>query len=328
VFPHYHEGHVDGWDPWDPFEGDDPGRDADWAELGTNPMVGTFFTDLPAGTMHMSERHENVGFGGVLEDVVNFFVDDFLVAYLTQNPQLGVLGAVVALGGELLDAVGVDSTGPGGMAGVILAGGMLFVQAPGLLLPVAVAGVVGAATLLEHRAMREEEEIFADAVFAGTLPPRERIRITNLSGLGGKPFVTKVPDGSYLVNLASDDAFEDPIGWVDPDDPNDRPGRLFIHELTHVWDVRRASSSFRWIAEAGPDALFGSHDVPGPDEEFERLSPEGKAAVVAEAWYVSNIVVGPDGRPDADSLLLPAAVNDRYFHYVSDHIRVPQDEES
>ena len=79
---------------------------------------------------------------------------------------------------------------------------------------------------------------------------------TNLSGLGGKPFVTKVPDGSYLVDLGNDDAFEDPIGWVDPDDSNDRPGRLFIHELTHVWDVRRASSPFRWIAEAGSDAML------------------------------------------------------------------------
>ena len=62
-----------------------------------------------------------------------------------------------------------------------------------------------AANLVKHGVSFDE----ASTVFGDTLPPRERIFVTNLSHGGGHKYTWPNLDGSILLNL--DDAFNDPM---------------------------------------------------------------------------------------------------------------------
>lgn len=92
------------------------------------------------------------------------------------------------------------------------------------------AFVVGDLTgKVQHRTMRADELRVARYVFRGTLGPTERIRLTNLAGLGGAPFVVPALDGGAHVNLGD--------AYVHSNRITDIP--LLMHELAHVWQIQR-----------------------------------------------------------------------------------------
>lgn len=74
-------------------------------------------------------------------------------------------------------------------------------------------------------------------VFGPTLPPRTRLRLTPALGPGGRAFTLPWPGRRVLVGLGPD-RYADPVG-VDPG--------LFVHELTHAWQVAHARSRLGWL---------------------------------------------------------------------------------
>jgi hypothetical protein len=71
-------------------------------------------------------------------------------------------------------------------------------------------------------------------IFMGTLPPIDHIIVTNLMSIDKRPFTVPVENGNnvyVLMNLGN--AFDDPLNYS----WNGFHGDVFIHELTHAWQI-------------------------------------------------------------------------------------------
>jgi hypothetical protein len=200
----------------------------------------------------------------------------------------GALAVAGAVGGFVL-------LGPGGVtAGALLGGGV---------------GSVADLFVKMRRPIQAEWDI-AERVFRGTLGSREDVLITNISGASGREFV--IPGsalatlgsllnpalftwliknqglfaGKVLVNLGS--GFDDPIAFISARYP--RPGQIWIHELTHVWQIRHRTFSIGWVCDGAVTQLGNSlggdaYGVPrSPDKPWSRYGIEQQAAIV-DLWY-------------------------------------------
>lgn len=146
-----------------------------------------------------------------------------------------------------------------------------------------------------------EADFAADEVF-GVALPWERIDIANLHTFGGKPFVFPHGD-TILVNMG--DFWEENFNET---------GQLFIHELTHAWQVEHASSSFGgWVTCGVLNQVFGSKTEPSSTDDWNTLKA-GQQAVVVDHWYA---------RHKGHGLAHPDALADPFFPFIRDHIRNP-----
>jgi hypothetical protein len=77
------------------------------------------------------------------------------------------------------------------------------------------------------RTISTKEYQFALTIFEREFPPRDQITITNITGLGGRPYVRPTVDGNIRINIG--DMFDNPMA----------PGNIntFVHELTHAWQI-------------------------------------------------------------------------------------------
>ena len=110
------------------------------------------------------------------------------------------------LGIHAADAIGLDEmAGTAGLVGVLVASGVLMVFGPSAIVAAIVAGAAAGVAIelaLKHRKLtdRPEEVEFANRVFQGTLPV-DRIVLTNMLGIGGRPFTIPSVGDTILVNL-------------------------------------------------------------------------------------------------------------------------------
>jgi hypothetical protein len=138
-----------------------------------------------------------------------------------------VVDAAGSVVGDLVDAGSDLFEGPGGLVGIAVAGGSLFVMGPGAVIPAFVAGSVAGNLLIKHRPISSQELAFAGGVFGNTLPPRDRIILTNLERPDGRKFTCPNAAGQILVNLG--EHFNDPVRRMSARYP--APGKLFITSL-------------------------------------------------------------------------------------------------
>jgi len=91
--------------------------------------------------------------------------------------------------------------------------------------------------MISHRQITSEEYRFAVAVFGNTLPPKDKLYLTNLSHGGGHAFTWPNLDHSVVLNL--DKAFENLMAITNGSYPT--CGQLFIHEMAHAWQIQTKS---------------------------------------------------------------------------------------
>ena len=215
----------------------EPGsRESSWDTSDRNELIALHWEAIKRA--HTETRFDRDGdFFGSFGDVAEF-VGSLAVGATFAGPA----GVCIVLGAHAADAAGLDEElAVGGLPGLFVTGGVLLVFGPSAIIPAIVAGVaVGAGfeLAIEHRRMTPDEHHFAARVFGNTLPV-DRIRLTNLLGIGLRPFTIPTVGDTILVNLG--EGFRDPIGYAglgDPDNPGRQtPGQLFIHELTHAWQI-------------------------------------------------------------------------------------------
>jgi hypothetical protein len=93
----------------------------------------------------------------------------------------------------------------------------------------------------QRRHLADPERQFADKVFQGKLD-YDRVLLTNLVGMGNRPFTTALPGNLILVNLGQ--GCDHPTTYTGnggADDGENAPGQLLIHELTHAWQICNSS---------------------------------------------------------------------------------------
>jgi hypothetical protein len=212
-------------------------RDHSWDEPGLDYprrlFVQTNWPFLADATLTVTAQASDEGIGGGVVSVLEGLAA-FVLAVIALGPAVGVTLLVGAIVGETLNAAG----GPGELVGLLVIGGGMFLMANGIFLPVLPLGLATWALtdeIVRHRTLTSAEEAFANQVFQGTLPSRDRLVLTNLAAVTGRAFTWPNVDGSILLNMVNNSAYDDPVHFKKS--PGDPEGRLFIHELTHAWQM-------------------------------------------------------------------------------------------
>jgi hypothetical protein len=100
-----------------------------------------------------------------------------------------------------------------------------------------------------------------------------------------------------------------------PEENFTEPGQLFIHELTHAWQIAHQSSSFGgWITYGALTQVFGTKNEPPHTDAWDSFNIE-QQAIIVDHWYTRHY---QHGLAHADALADP------YFRFIRDHIRNPQ----
>jgi hypothetical protein len=294
-----------------------PNRDFNHNENGFNAQIKAFWLDVRASSMSVSKSYQDSGVLSTLEDVAKDLLG-FLIADVTFGAGLAL---AVCVSADLANAFGASFVGPGGLVGVVTAGGVVWLFGPGAIIPAVIAGVAAGAitdALIKHRQLTDDEYNFAATVFGNTLPPRERIYVTNLSHDGGRKYTWPELDGSVIMNM--DVAFDDPVHATSTGYPTQ--GQVFIHEMTHAWQIQTKSFIPGVLCKA---AFETSSYVPGPPgQPWSDFGLEQQGAIV-DTWF-RNAAWGWTSHDDlVAKLASKSATTDPYFRYISENIRLGQD---
>jgi len=293
-------------------------RESSWDQSEESGGIAQYWASLKDATPDTEVNFES-DFFGTIGDVAAFvgtLAGGFFVA--------GSVGVCFVLGIHAADAVGLDEQlGTAGLAGVVVASGVLMVFGPSAIVAAIVAGAAAGVAVeltLKHRKLTErpEEVEFANRVFKGTLPV-DRIVLTNMLGIGGRPFTIPSVGDTILLNLG--EGFDDPIHYTGKGDPakprKQAPGQLFIHELVHAWQIDATfflpglmcGAILNQSTTLGGDMNVYRYGSPGRD--FGRFNLEQQASIVDD-WF------GNSGPQLGNG---PASEKSPYFRYVRDNIR-------
>ena len=310
------------------FGTDTPGdRQDNWDEVITDPqktrLIRALWPDISGGTMVVSRSSELSGVLGTATDIVTD-VAKFFVAAQTLGASLAIC---LVIGSELGDA-GVDVPGMGGVVGLGIVAGSLFIWGPLAIGPAIILGVAAGAVvdaMVKIRRLSPSEEDVARDVFGDSLD-FDRIRLTNLSGIDTRPFTIPTVDNTILINIGN--SFDSPATAVFLNKPVE--GQLLIHELTHAWQIQHASLETGyvpgWLCEGIREQVFigtvaYNYGPPGPPWSSFHL--EAQAHMVDE-WFAGTGAQAPpnplppgfQNRPD------PKMNPDSpYFGYIDNNIR-------
>lgn len=277
-----------------------------WTMIRLAPQVDTHLETNIAGTL------------GAVVDVAKTVVETFVALQLA-----GPVAAVLVLGSELGAATGQTFTNPDLLLGALVAGGTIVLLGPGVMIPAIAAGAGAVAIAdIRFRRMTEPEVALARRVF-GDKVPVDRIIVTDLFNPGDndvdREFVIPGLDGSILVNMGRNyDATLDPDAQqAKRKGAYPKPGQVFIHELTHAWQVQYASFMPGFVCRG----VFGDKEYNPVQEKIDAGAPwfptfgvEQQASII-DRWYGAYVGTGLES---------PPALQDPRFRYVSQNIRLGQ----
>jgi hypothetical protein len=180
---------------------------------------------------------------------------------------------------------------------------------PAIVLGAAVASIGD----VRHRKMHKTERDFARRVF-GEQIDYKRILITNMTHSGGQKFTMPYIGDIILVNLG-DEAFDDPVAHREAANSKyPEAGSLFIHELTHAWQISH-DSIVGLICGLSENYEYYQGDRL-TDSSWQSRSWEGfnneQQASIVDDWYGAHA-------PDLNSF---RALNDPAFRFIRDNIRL------
>src|ERR1044072_7109957 len=108
-----------------------------------------------------------------------------------------IVDGIVKIGEDIIEAGASLFEGRKFLTGIALVGSQLIIPIPGLqgkAIPVFIVGATAGKALIKQRHMTPQERAFAEKVFGNSLPPNDKIFLTNLTGIGGREFT--IPNGA------------------------------------------------------------------------------------------------------------------------------------
>jgi len=279
-----------------------PNRNFDWDEMTFNPSVAQHFEDLKRNIVLEVHQQTDGNITGKLEDIANFAIR-WIGGTLLINP---LTGLIIFAGVELYSLIDTGSLTGGAR---VLAGTLWLAGPFGTLYALAAEGI---AELGENeRQLTGAEYDFAQVVFAGTLPPVENLVLTDTIGGGHRAFTFPRFDGKVTLNMGQD-GFRDPLSYNL--DRGRLRGEVFIHELTHAWQIQHTHWSVGLLASALASKVCEVTGNPydygnDPAKPWADYNLEQQASIVGD-WFA--------GRKTAAML----DTNSPYFHYIAENIRL------
>ncbi len=287
-------------------------RNFDWNDQGKNDLISKEWADVKSGQLQVAKAYKGGLTGGmksILTDLLSFVVSD--IAF---GPQVAL---VMFLSNEATAVTGSSSIG-----GLVSAGGLAWMISPTYAVPIFIGGRVATDALIKHHKINAEEYAFAQIVFGNTLPTPDKITLTNIGGKDNRAFVFPMPNGAVQMNL-TDRIYSAPGGPTKATDPDyyPVPGELFIHELTHAWQLKnRQPTMHEWIFEGVQNVSYSPHAANRPwnSNDIE------KQATIVNQWFKRHAVDWKDQADLRNKLESAGAVRDEYFKFIKDNIRLGQ----
>ena len=286
-----------------------PRRDDDHDIEGSHPFIKQFWPDVKAGRLNVSKEYSPTGVIGVIQDIAS------VVLNIASHVAGAALGVVIGLGAEMGKVFG--NLGLGAGFG-LLAGVAVFASGGALVLALPVGVAVGAVTnaLIKQRQINAQEMALAARIFGGSLPPANKIWLTNLAGIGDRAFTMPgVGNGDIYLNLG--DAFNNPLGTARS---YPKQGQLLIHELTHAWQIQHNTFLPGLVCSSVVNQArneFGgsayAYGASGP--AWSNFNLEQQASIVDD-YYARNAQADTRGM-----ITFNDDPNDSYFRYIRDNIR-------
>lgn len=302
----------------------EPGdRQYNWDKSGTSPLLATEWHGVRQGRLNRQLEFDTDWFGPA-GDVVGFLAQ--VVAF---GATLGAAGVAIVVAGEAADLLNLEHLVLPGMVGVLMAGGAAFVFGPVAMFPAFVVGAATTAALVKQRHLLDHEKAFAERVFGRTLP-MDRILLTNLVGLGDRPFTAPGPGGAILVNLGK--GYDEPLSYTGKGGVQtgvNAPGQLLIHELVHAWQIGNESFTPEYYCRAVSTAVgtlggdMSAYRYGPPNGSWSSFGTEQQASIVDEWFAGSN---SPD-RSSKQRAYPPMFEDDQtpaqnpYYRFIRDNIR-------
>jgi hypothetical protein len=165
--------------------------------------------------------------------------------------------------------------------------GTIFYEVGGALLNFVVYG-----NTPRMRSLTQAEYDWANSmIFNGSLPPLNTIMVFNfMSPDSHRSYTFPSLDGSNeYLNIG--DAFDNPIGYSSPVYP--APGELFIHELTHVWQIGQLGAIgdvTTYFKDGGMGQSYNYQCTAGVNGNFD-LEQQGQITnyLYAKLYYPNNL---------------------------------------
>lgn len=253
-------------------------RDFDETQSDFNRILDERWEEFTNGRLDVHREYQN----NLVEWLESTILDKltFVIGAVT----LGAPATLVIWGaGVLGDLTGIRLPGELGLVGLIAAEGQFFLAGPAFFVPVFIGGVLVSAALFKRRRLHSEEKDELQKVFLDTLN-FDKIWVTNLEGLGRRPFTIFNLDGEIVVG-ASPSVFPDFDNLL----TNNKTRRIFVHELTHAWQYQhwRFLTRLCEIVETrGDEVLYGKDAVYQYTlgSEWDSYQMEQQANIVGD-WY-------------------------------------------
>ena len=289
-------------------------RSYSWDQSGSNPLLRSEWGGARRGQLHRQLTHDADWFGPA-GDVLSF-----LGQVVVFGATFGAAGVALVLAGEAADALDLEQLVLPGLVGVIAAAGAVFVLGPGAMLPAFVLGAAATAATIKQRHLEEQEKEYVDKVFRGTVP-YDRVILTNLLGVGNRPFTMPTPGGPILVNMG--DGYDDPTTYTGKGEGATGvqfPGQLLVHELTHAWQIQNESFAPEYLCRSYATAVGTVKAIGGdnsaykygpPGGDWSSFGPEQQASIVDD-WF---------GGWGTQVAFAPMDETSPYFRYIRDNIR-------
>jgi hypothetical protein len=302
----------------------EPGdRQHNWDDQGFAPLVKSQWHAVRSSTMNRKLEYDTDWFGPT-GDVVSFIAQVVAV-----GATAGSAGVAIVVAGKAAEMLDIEQLVLPGMVGIVVAGGAGFVFGPAAMFPAFVIGAAVTAATVKQKHLSDEEKQFADKVFQGKVP-YDRVLLTNLVGLGDRPFTAPGPGGVILVNMGK--GYDDPIRYTGKGGDQldvSAPGQLLIHELTHAWQIANESFTPEYYCRAvttaagttgGDMSAYGYGPAVG---DWGSFGTEQQGSIV-EDWFAGK--ANPDERspqrpfPEMHSDDKGEKQNP-YYRYIRDNIR-------
>jgi len=264
-----HSGHVGG----DLTSGEDH---EEWSE--TLYLPGSLSVGQMAGCTLETHLEYESDIGSTLESAITWLTTFYVGALLA--PVTGF----ICLGFEAASFISTGSLVPGAR----IIAGTLWMAGPANTLYALFADAV-ASEGTQTTPLSYELYDWANAeVFNGSLPPRDKIIMTDTIGGGNRAFTFPRFDGKITLNMG-------PAGLSDPRDFHGETGQnqgatswgtTFIHELVHACQIENSSHDISYVARALSTKLCfeDPYDYPGPNVVYTDLNMEAQAQIVSD-WY-------------------------------------------
>jgi hypothetical protein len=301
-----HSGHVEGTESTTLTRG--PRRNSDKEIAGFHPFIKDQWRAVKTGKMSVSKDYSKAGVIGFIEDLSKAVVE------IAGGAARGTVGAVIALGDEMVQAFGnLEQSGT-----ISVIAGVAVLASGGTVVMAVTTGVqAGLMTkaLIKNRPLTDTEYQFASMVFGSSLPPAQDIILTNLEGLGGRAFVMPGLASKFYVNIGAY-GYDHPMTHLRNE--NDNPGRLLIHELTHVWQIHHKKFVPGWVC-SGLISQAGNTFGDAYEYRSKGFLPWGEFNIeqqgaLVDEWF-GRRQIRAAGKMD------PEDPSDPYFRYIRDDVR-------